>query len=94
MPPLRERIGRLARAHVSEHHGLEPTVDQLWPVSSKRVAARRPEILRSLAADRAEEGTLLGYLLEEVRWGARDLGLPGVPLGLEPALRGLAGRSA
>ncbi|HEY6547289.1 MAG TPA: glycosyltransferase family 4 protein, partial [Vicinamibacteria bacterium] len=91
--PLRARIGRLARAYVSEHHGLETTVDHL-ALFLEGVANRRPEILRALAMDRAEEGTLMGYLLEEVRWGARDLGLPGVPLGLEPALRGLIGRSA
>ncbi len=89
--PLRARIGRLAQAYVSEHHRLEDTVDRLSRFLEE-VAARKAEIMASLAADRAEEGTLLGYLLEEVRWGARDLGLPGVPLGLEPVLRGLLGR--
>lgn len=90
--PLRARIGRLARTHVSEHHRLEDTVDRLSRFLEE-VAARKAEILGALAADRACEGTLLGYLFEEVRWGARDLGLPGVPLGLEPILRGLLGRA-
>ena len=58
------------------------------------VVARAPEIQAALAADRAEEGTLLGYLMEEVRWGARDLGLPGAPLDLTPLLEGLLGRRA
>ena len=45
--------------------------------------------LAALRAERTEEGGLLGYLMEEVRWGARDLGLPGVRLGLEGLLREL-----
>ena len=40
-------------------------------------------------ADRAEEGGLLGYFKEEVRWGARDLGLADVRLGLEGLLEPL-----
>jgi hypothetical protein len=91
--PLRERIGRVAREHVVEHHRLDVTVERLARFL-EGVAGRKAEILASLAADRAPEGTLLGYLFEEVRWGARDLGLPGVPLGLDPLLRGLLGRNS
>ena len=85
---LRERISTLARAHVREHHDLASTVASL-AVFLDDVLARKPEILSALAADRAEEDTLLGYLMEEVRWGARDLGLAGAPLDLAPLLRGL-----
>jgi glycosyltransferase involved in cell wall biosynthesis len=90
--PLRARISALARAHVRQGHDLERTVDLLAGFL-EGVAARKAALLATLAADRAEEGSLLGYLLEEVRGGARDLGLPGVPLGLEPLLRSLAGRA-
>ena len=90
---LRDRISTLARAHVRAHHDLAHTVDAL-AVCLHDVLARKPEILSALAADRAEEGTLLGYLMEEVRWGARDLGLPGAPLDLAPLLKGLLGGEA
>ena len=90
---LRERISALARAHVREHHDLARTVDAL-AVFLEGVLVRKPEILAALAADRAEEGTLRAYLMEEVRWGARDLGLPGVPLDLAPLLEGLLGGPA
>ena len=92
-PGLRERISALARAHVREHHDLAGTVDAL-AAFLEGVLVRKPEILKALASDRAEEGTLLGYLMEEVRWGARDLGLPGVPLDLRPLLEGLLGGPA
>jgi hypothetical protein len=78
---------------VVEHHDLARTVATL-ALFLDGVAARKPEILAALAADRAEEGTLLGYLMEEVRWGARDLGLPGAPLDLTPVLEGLLGGRA
>lgn len=89
---LRERISALARAHVRERHDLGRTVDRLATFLDA-VVARAPEIRAVLASDRAEEGTLLGYLMEEVRWGARDLGLPGAPLDLSPLLEGLLGGS-
>ena len=90
---LRDRISALAQAHVREHHDLARTVDSLAAFLDD-VLARKAEILSALAADRAEEGTLVGYLMEEVRWGARDLGLPGVPLDLAPLLKGLTGGQA
>lgn len=90
---LRDRIAALARAHMREHHDLAHTVDALG-LFLEEVLARKAELLSGLAADRAEEGTLLGYLIEEVRWGARDLGLPGAPLDLAPLLKGLLGEHA
>ena len=44
----------------------------------------------ALQADRTDEGGLLGYYMEEIRWGARDLGLVDVRLGLEGLLEPLA----
>jgi glycosyltransferase involved in cell wall biosynthesis len=90
--PLRERISALARAFVRERHRLEDTVG-LLSAFLEDVYRRRSELLATLAADRAEEGTLLGYLVEEVRWGARDLGLPGLPLELKPLMADLLGRA-
>jgi glycosyltransferase involved in cell wall biosynthesis len=87
---LRERISVLARGFVREHHDLGRTVDTL-AAFLERVAEGKDDLLARIAADRAEEGTLLGYLMEEVRWGARDIGLPGVHLELEPLLRDLVG---
>jgi hypothetical protein len=55
------------------------------------VHAGKEAALDALQAERTEEGGLLGYLMEEVRWGARDLGLPGARLGLEALLRELVG---
>jgi len=85
---LRDRIASLARDHVLEHHDLARTALALGQFLED-VGARKAELLSALAADQAEEGTLLGYLMEEVRWGARDLGLPGAPLDLSPVLAGL-----
>lgn len=88
-PGLRERIGGLAREHVHRHHDLATTVDRLVHFLEE-VVARKADLARKVGSDGAEAGTLLGYLTEEVRWGARDLGLPGVPLDLLPLLQDLA----
>jgi glycosyltransferase involved in cell wall biosynthesis len=87
---LRERIGTLAREHVRQHHDLSRTVRALLAFLDE-VRARKAELLAAIAQDRAIPGTLLGYLKEEVRWGARDLGLSGVHLGLDDLLMELAG---
>jgi hypothetical protein len=82
-------MGALARAHVRRHHRLEETVGALGAFL-REVEARKDEALAALQADRADEGGLLGYFMEEVRWGARDLGLADVRLGLEGLLAPLA----
>jgi len=87
-PGLRERISRLARDFVAAEHALGPTVERL-AAFLREVAGRRAALERDIEADRGEEGTLAGFLLEEIRWGARDLGLPGVPLGLRPLVETL-----
>lgn len=89
-PGLRERIGALARKRVREGHRLEDTVEAL-SVFLRAVDAGKAEALAALEADRTEQGGLLGYYMEEVRWGARDLGLSDVRLGLEELLAPLAG---
>ena len=89
---LRSAIGRLARNHVLQHHTLEETVARLAGFLRK-VHAGKPAMLRSLRSERVDEGSLLGYLTEEVRWGARELGLPGLQLGLGTLLEELVGSS-
>lgn len=86
---LRDGMGRLARAHVRAHHGLDETARALAAFLGE-VAARKEELRREILADRAAGGGLLGFLMEEVRWGARDLGLSRAPLGLESLLSELA----
>jgi glycosyltransferase involved in cell wall biosynthesis len=87
---LRETVGRLAREHTRAHHDLAETTRRLSRFLAE-VEAGKESALQALQADRAETGGLLGYLMEEVRWGARDVGLPGVRLGLEGLLRELVG---
>jgi glycosyltransferase involved in cell wall biosynthesis len=88
--PLRDRMGRLAREHVRARHDLDATAGTL--VAFLEDVARRKDALRAeILADRAAEGGLLGFLMEEVRWGARDLGLSRVPLGLKDLLGTIAG---
>jgi glycosyltransferase involved in cell wall biosynthesis len=90
---LRERIGALAASCVREGHRLEDTVEAL-AVFLRTVEAGKVEALDALAADRTDQGGLLGYYMEEVRWGARDLGLSDVRLGLEELLAPLAGTAS
>jgi glycosyltransferase involved in cell wall biosynthesis len=87
---LREAMGRLAREHVRAHHGLEATAARLAAFLLE-VAERRDALRAEVFADRAGAGGLLGFLMEEVRWGARDLGLSRVPVGLEELLGSIAG---
>jgi glycosyltransferase involved in cell wall biosynthesis len=89
-PGLRAEIGGLARTHLLRHHDLAATSETL-ALFLNSVLERKPQLLERLASDRAVEGTLLGHLMEEVRWGARDLGLAGVHLGLDALLSELLG---
>jgi glycosyltransferase involved in cell wall biosynthesis len=88
-PSLRDAIGRLARDHVRTHHGLGATAGRLSAFLTD-VHARKAKLLESLVTRRAPEGSLLSYLLDEVRRAALDLGLSGVPVGFEPLLDDLA----
>jgi hypothetical protein len=70
---------------VAAHHDLEGTVEEL--ASFLRVVlARKAELQETVRSTQTPEGSLLGYLLEEVRWGSLDLGLPSIPPGVESLL--------
>jgi hypothetical protein len=86
---LREKIGLLAALHVRENHGLPETAARLAGFL-RAVDAGQGPARAALQADRTDEGGLLGYYMEEIRWGARDLGLVDVRLGLEGLLEPLA----
>jgi hypothetical protein len=88
-PDLRETIGVLAALHVRASHGLAETATMLAGFLHA-VDAGQEQALAALQADRTDEGGLLGYYMEEIRWGARDLGLVDVRLGLEGLLEPLA----
>jgi glycosyltransferase involved in cell wall biosynthesis len=85
---LRESIGRLARGHIAEHHDLSRTTAQLAAFFDD--VHQRLESLRRLVPKTPADG-LLGYLLDEVRAGTLDLGLAGIPHGVEPLLAELTG---
>ncbi|PYQ24958.1 MAG: hypothetical protein DMF79_00440, partial [Acidobacteria bacterium] len=88
---LRARIGAAAREHLEAARHPEAAAERLLGFLGT-VAAGKEEALGAIAADRTDERTLLGYAMEEVRWGARDLGLVGLRLGVEPLLTDLFGR--
>jgi hypothetical protein len=87
---LSRRVGALARAHAEARRDPAPVASALLALV-RDVSRTAPEALRAFAADRAEEGTLLAWVLEELRGGARELGLVGLPLGLEPLVGPLFG---
>jgi glycosyltransferase involved in cell wall biosynthesis len=89
-PGTREAIGRLAEAYVREHHDLE-AVTRALAAFLRAVHARKETLAAAVAADAGPEEGLFAYLSEEVRAGARDLGLVAAPLGLDEILAGLAG---
>jgi glycosyltransferase involved in cell wall biosynthesis len=92
-PDLRETIGDLARAHVHARHDLQAVSDALIDFLGD-VRARKASLLAAVAAEEPPGDGLLAYFTEEVRAGARDLGLVGVPLGLDAILADLAGNPA
>ena len=83
-------LGRAARAHTLLHHDLARTAarlaDFLQEVAADAPAARVARVRRD-----ALEGTRLGFYLDEIRPGARELGLAASGLGLEAVLAPLAG---
>ncbi len=89
---LREALGRNARAHVERHHALGATVEELASFLED-VASRKPALVAGLVPPQAPEGSLLAYLLDEVRRAALDLGLSGFAIGHEDLLEGLVAES-
>lgn len=92
-PGLRARIGGLARDFVARHHDGARAAERLLRFLSD-VGARAAELGAAVEEARGEGEGLLGFLAEEVRGGARDLGLFGLDLGLRPLLQPLAGEGA
>lgn len=82
-PRLRERVSALARAHADARRDPAHAARTLLSLATD-VARSSGEGLRAFTARRAGEGTLLASALEEVRGGARSLGLLDLPPGIEP----------
>lgn len=83
--PLRNTIGDLARGHVAAHHGLGATVARLAGFLED-VGRQREALTAEVDRRRVPAGSLLGYLIDEVRGAALDLGLAATPPGVEPLL--------
>ena len=87
---LGEEIGRRAREHTARFHDLEQETERLASFLAQ-VNAEKAGVLSALAAEAGEETGLAGYLMEELRWGVRDLGLPGWGVGWRDLVDGLLG---
>ena len=77
-PGTRERIGGVACDYVRDEHDLGKSVARLVAFLGE-VAGRRSELEAVVASRQVPEGSLRGYLLDEARFAALDLGLPGLP---------------
>jgi len=89
-PDFRESMGRVAARYVKRHNDLDDTADTL--VSFLRsVIELRPQLEARLEARRTPDGSLLRYYMDEIHWSGFELGLGGVPLGLEDLLTELTG---
>jgi len=89
-PGLRERVGRLAAARIREQHDLAGTAARLAGFLGD-VAHRKRQLAEDVAHAAAPEGSLQSFFGDEVRWSSRELGLRGIPPGVEPLLAELAG---
>jgi glycosyltransferase involved in cell wall biosynthesis len=92
-PDRAQALGRAARAHVLLHHDLGRTAARLADFL-REVAPGAAVARAERARQAAQEGTRLGFYLDEVRPGARELGLAVSALGLEDVLAPLAGGTA
>jgi glycosyltransferase involved in cell wall biosynthesis len=90
--PLRESIGRLARDHVREVHDLARTSEALLRFLED-VAARKAELVETVARAQAAPQTLKGYFEEELRFAAKGLGLASLPAGVLESLEDLPGKA-
>jgi glycosyltransferase involved in cell wall biosynthesis len=79
---LRQSLGELARAYALESHDLGRSVERLAAFLAD-VATRREDLRRFLDPQDDAPDSLPGYLKEELRWAARDLGLSPRSLGLD-----------
>jgi glycosyltransferase involved in cell wall biosynthesis len=89
-PELRATIGHWAREHVLERHALPGTVETLAQFLLS-VHAQKAALDAQVARRRTRDDSLLQFLLDEVSYFARDLGLSDFPLALEERVAFLAG---
>ncbi len=89
-PDLARRMGDDAARYVRTHHDLDATAATL-AAFLREVGARAGELRRERMAARETATGRLGFFLDEVRPGARDLGLSAGALGLEGVLSELLG---
>jgi glycosyltransferase involved in cell wall biosynthesis len=89
-PQRAGEMGRRAAEHVRAHHDLSRTAATLSGFLHE-IAERAPGARSALGAERAAATGRLGFFLDEVRPGARELGLAAAGLGIEGLLRELAG---
>jgi len=89
---LRERVSALARAHADARRDPAPAAHALLSLAAD-VERSRGEALRTFAARRAQEGTLLASVLEEARWGARSSASRTCPRGSSPSSPPAAGEA-
>jgi glycosyltransferase involved in cell wall biosynthesis len=92
-PEQAQALGRAARAYTLEHHDLTGTAARL-AAFLREVAPQAGAARETRARREALEGTRLGFYLDEIRPGARELGLTVSGLGLEDVLAPLAGGAA
>ena len=74
---------------MTAHHDLGATVARLADFLEE-VHGRKAALPADVERRRAPEGTLGGFLGDEVRWAARDIGLPDIPPEIEPLLDDLS----
>ena len=89
-PERARRMGDGAADYVRSHHDLDATARTLAAFLHD-VAARAPELRRERESARETDRGRLGFFLDEVRPGARELGLAAGGLALESVLAELAG---
>jgi len=89
-PELRERVGRLAAARIRDRHDLPGTAARLADFLAE-VAQRKRQLQDEVRHAATPDGSLQSFFGDEVRWSSRELGLRGVPPGVESLLAELAG---
>lgn len=91
--PLRDSLSALAREHARKHLDPAETVSRLARFLVQ-VLDQKTALEAAVAAERSPESGLLGYMVDEVRGAARELGLAGAHVPLTPLLRELIGGGA
>jgi hypothetical protein len=91
-PDRAQAMGREAAAYVRAQHDLVGTTATLVAFL-RQVAEGADAARRTLLAEREADSGRLGFYLDEVRPGARELGLSSAGLGIEALLRELAGEA-